>query len=277
MHHQRGQRVIRGQRLPAGDVLQIEGHSIRHPGACLDRSAEAHPREERAIGAANVDLYDVRSGGVPTERGRSNQRAGSYWYGIGAGGERRSRRGAGRVHRGETGVADKRIRARGRQVFDIKAAAGGTIQRYLNRRIAGNCVSPEDVSLNPRGQEDPVRVPGNDVVLNYVAGIESGNQADTKIITLRNVTISAKPVRTEPVVASATGKSYASARIDAVPVSLGDIVLKKVVGSADDDHTREAVGGHRDSGHGNPTAAEQLNTQASESLHQAKPANGNIL
>ena len=75
MNNQRGQRIVRGQRFSASDILQVEGRAVRHPGAGLRRSVIPVVGEERAIGAANVNLDIGRAWRTPTDRGSSIRRA----------------------------------------------------------------------------------------------------------------------------------------------------------------------------------------------------------
>jgi hypothetical protein len=79
------------------------------------------------------------------------------------------------------------------------------VHGYLHRRVANDEVSADDVPLDSRSQKDPVRIPNNGVLLNHVAGIAGGNKTDAEVVPRGRIAISAKPVRTEPVVASATG------------------------------------------------------------------------
>ena len=71
MNNQRGQRIVRGQRFSASDILQIEGRAVRHPGAGLLRSviASGGNRGSQQTGAWVADgttfyLQDV-TGGKP--------------------------------------------------------------------------------------------------------------------------------------------------------------------------------------------------------------------
>src|ERR1035441_7207600 len=74
MNNQRGQRIARGQRFSAGDILQVEGRAVRHPGAGLLRSEIPSGGEERAIRAANVNLDGGCVWRIPTDRGNSIRR-----------------------------------------------------------------------------------------------------------------------------------------------------------------------------------------------------------
>src|ERR1035437_7716999 len=56
MNNQRGQRIVRGQRFSASDILQVKGRAVRHPEAGLLRSVIPSGGEEWAIRAANVNL-----------------------------------------------------------------------------------------------------------------------------------------------------------------------------------------------------------------------------
>jgi len=81
----------------------------------------------------------------------------------------------------------------------------------LQRRIADNNVSPNGIALNPGGYKDAIGVPDDFIVLDGVVSIGSSDQTDSEIITLGCISISACPVLTEPVMACASGQSYASA------------------------------------------------------------------
>ena len=74
MNNQHGQRIVRGQRFSASDILQVEGRAVRHPGAGLLRSVIPSGGEERAIRAANVNLDVCRVWRIPTDRGSSIRR-----------------------------------------------------------------------------------------------------------------------------------------------------------------------------------------------------------
>ena len=74
MNNQRGQRIARGQRFSASDILQIEGHAVRHPGAGLRRSLIPSGGEERAIRADNVNLDVCRVWRIPIDGGGSIRR-----------------------------------------------------------------------------------------------------------------------------------------------------------------------------------------------------------
>jgi len=81
----------------------------------------------------------------------------------------------------------------------------------LQRRVANNNVSSNGIALNPSSQKDAIGVPDDFIVLDRVVSIGSSDQTDSEIITLSCISISACPVLTEPVMACASGQSYASA------------------------------------------------------------------
>ena len=96
MHNQRGQRIVRGQRFSASDILQVEGRAVRHPGAGLLRSVIPSGGEERAIRAANVNLDGGCVWRIPADRSSSIPRACDR-YRVWRRGQRCSIRRAGRV------------------------------------------------------------------------------------------------------------------------------------------------------------------------------------
>jgi hypothetical protein len=61
----------------------------------------------------------------------------------------------------------------------------------LHRRIPGDEVSPDDVSLGSRSQDDAVRIPDDRVVLDRVVVIAGSNKADAEVAPLGQVAISA--------------------------------------------------------------------------------------
>jgi hypothetical protein len=79
------------------------------------------------------------------------------------------------------------------------------VHGYLHRRIANDEVSPEDVPLDSRSQEDPVHIPNDGVVLDHVAGVGGSNKTDAEVVRLDQIAISTEPVPTEPVATSAIG------------------------------------------------------------------------
>ena len=116
-------------------------------------------------------------------------------------------------------VLAKRICAIVSQVSDIHEIVGGVIDRNLYGGVPDYHISPEYISLNPRGHKYPGRISNNRVFLNHVPGIGSGNETDTEVASLRHDSISTDPVPTEPVTASAAGHSYAAAWIGSIAVS----------------------------------------------------------
>jgi hypothetical protein len=65
----RRERVIRGQWLAAGDILEIKDKTIRDPDARLGRPAISLPAKQRSSGAADVNFDDSRIGRAPTDGG----------------------------------------------------------------------------------------------------------------------------------------------------------------------------------------------------------------
>src|SRR5881227_3013711 len=128
MYNDRGQRIVRRQRLAAANVLKIESQSIRHPEGSLSRSAIAAAGKQWAVRAADANLDGLHARGHPTDGGHTEESGARDRYGIRTGGQRRWRRGwARRINGGETDVGLKRIRAGGRQVPNVEAVAGRVV------------------------------------------------------------------------------------------------------------------------------------------------------
>src|SRR5215475_1475933 len=90
MNNQRGQRKVRRQRVASADILQIEGHAVGHPVACIERPLTAHEGEKLAVGATDANLNHVRIWRIPTDRGRSLEGARRDWDWIRTGDQRRT-------------------------------------------------------------------------------------------------------------------------------------------------------------------------------------------
>ena len=247
--------------------MQVEGHPIRHPGPGLHRSAIAVLREKLAVWAADVNLNHLSIRRIPVQRSRTEEGAAGDRYGIGIRRQRGPHGGAGRVDGTQTDIALERISAGVRQVLNIQPTYRRIIERNLDRRVPGDEVSAHDVSLNAGGQKDPVRIPNNDILLNHIAGIGCGDEADAEVVPLSNVAVSAQPVRTEPVVAGATRQSYTAAGTAAVSVAHGDVVLEQMTGSADNDHAGQAISGHGHAGQRDPRAVIHHNPLIPKTLH----------
>jgi hypothetical protein len=57
------------------------------------------------------------------------------------------------------------------------------IDRSLHTRISHDEVVPNEISRSSRKQDDPVRIPGNDVLLDDVAGSGgAAGRSDAKVI-----------------------------------------------------------------------------------------------
>jgi hypothetical protein len=102
----------------------------------------------------------------------------------------------------------------------------------LHRRVANDEISADDVPLDSRSQEDPVRIPDSRVLLDHVPGVAGINKTNTKVVSLGRIAISNEPVPTEPVAARAAGQSYAAAGIAGVAISCRNIAVKLVEGPA---------------------------------------------
>lgn len=241
MDDQCGQRIVQGQRFPTGDVLQIEGHAVRYPGARLCRSAISPCSEEWSVRAADVNLGDLRIRCNPINGGRSKGGLARHRNGVRIGGQRRSDRWTRRVQRGHTDITLKGISAGIGKVLNIEATGCGVVQSDLHGRIADDSVSTKRVPLNSRSQEDAICIPEDLVVFDCVVGVDGSGKPDSEIVPLSCVSISADPVRTEPVVACAR-QSYAAAGSTEASVCYRDIVLKHV-GVAAQEYARCAVAG----------------------------------
>jgi hypothetical protein len=126
------------------------------------------------------------------------------------------------------------------------------IHTHLHRRVSGNDVSMDDVPLDACGEEYPVDIPDDCVVVNYVACIRGIDKTDPEVVSLSHITISTRPVPTEPAAAGAAGQSYAAAGKGRISISHRNVAVNIVVGPAADKNAREAIGGggyprHRDS------------------------------
>ena len=147
----------------------------------------------------------------------------------------------------------------------------------MNGRISGDEVSPDDVSLNSRDEIDPVHISGNRVVLYQIASTGRRDQTDTEVDTRGQVVaIAADPVRTEPVVAGATGQSYASARIHGMSIADGDVALQQVVRPTSHIKAGPTVGGHGHARHGNAGRVADQDALIAESLDDTKSPNHDI-
>ena len=116
------------------------------------------------------------------------------------------------------------------------------IQRHLDRRIAHDEVPAKHVPACAGGDHYSVGISDNCVVLDHVVLICGTGQSNPEIISLRCISISTDPVRTEPV-AFRAGQSYASTGGAPVAVSDRDIVIQIVPGTARHQDPRRAVGG----------------------------------
>ena len=103
-------------------------------------------------------------------------------------------------------------------VLDVITGGGGVVRRDLHGRIADDDVSTNRVPLDSSGEMYPICIPHDLIVLDRVIGISGRHETDAEIIPLSCVSISANPVQTEPVVACASGQSYAAAGIADVPI-----------------------------------------------------------
>jgi hypothetical protein len=68
-------------------------------------------------------------------------------------------------------------------------------------------------------------------------------EANAEISSLSCVSVSNKPVRTEPAAASAAEQSYAPTWIGSISVAYGNVAGQFVTGSAADQNARKAIRG----------------------------------
>src|SRR5262249_51871042 len=135
MHDDRRQRVIGGERLSCGDILQIEGHAVGHPGAGLRRSAIPCARKEVAVWAIDVNLDDLHVRSIPTECSSSRDRIPIDRYWIGAGGQRGWCGGwERRIEGSETDMGWECVCARRSQVDDVR---GRSYRRVVQGDLQG--------------------------------------------------------------------------------------------------------------------------------------------
>lgn len=183
---ERGQRILRGQWLPASDILQIKSHAVGYPGARLYRSAIAQGGKEFAVRRPDANVNDLCARSAPTERGTPVESGARDRYGVWTGAQGWLERRARRIHRGQTDVVLEYICAGRGQVLDIKAVRRG----HLHRRVARQNVSTNDVSLDWRSQKETARIPNGRVVLNDVVVGASALETDAKVVSLGRVTVS---------------------------------------------------------------------------------------
>ena len=76
--------------------------------------------------------------------------------------------------------------------------------------------------------------------------------------------------------AGATGKSYATTRSAGASIAYGDVALQQVVRTADQDDTRQAIGGHGHARHRDARTVLELDTLAPKLLDYTKATNDDI-
>jgi len=114
-------------------------------------------------------------------------------------------------------------------------------------------VAKDDVAFDAGNEQDPVRVTKDYVVDDDVVVGTRIDQTDAEVVTLTRITISTRPVRTEPVAASAARQSKAAARRGAVAVIDERARVDVVVGrSACDNDPGHAVRRRGHLGHKHP-------------------------
>lgn len=144
-------------------------------------------------------------------------------------------------------------------IFDIHSICRRVLQRYLHRRIANDEITAEDIAVSSCADHDPVGIAAGNILLSDVV-VGSGEywtgteQPDAEVSSLRCVSVSYKPVRTEPAAASAAVQSYAAARTRTISVPHGNVAYESVIGSPTDQYPRSAIGRYGYALHCNPHA-----------------------
>jgi hypothetical protein len=132
---------------------------------------------------------------------------------------------AGRIETGQADVAVERIGSCRRHIFDIVASAGRVVDGYLHRRVRDDRISTDGVALDSCSYEDPICISQDVILFDCVIGIGRGYQADSEVVPLSLVAISADPVRTEPVV-TGTSQSYPAAWSAQVAIANRDVIFQ---------------------------------------------------
>jgi hypothetical protein len=147
------------------------------------------------------------------------------------------------------------------------------VKVYLHWRVADDHVSTDDVSRNSRSQKYSIRIPEDGVLFNHVGGIAGTDETDAEVVSLLYDSISTKPVPTDPVAAGAASQSYATARIACISIAHGKVPVEVVVGPADDDNPREAIGGSGHARDGGASAVEEPDAVPSKLFHETRSTN----
>jgi hypothetical protein len=111
----------------------------------------------------------------------------------------------------------------------------------LNGRIADGEVSEHDIAFDPGNERDSVCVAQNDVVNDEIVIRARRGNADAEVAALTRVSISSRPVPTEPVAACAIRQSYAAARSRTVAIPYRSVIFDVVIGSGGDENTGPAI------------------------------------
>jgi hypothetical protein len=185
--------------------------------------------------------------------------------------------GAGRIDRRQTDVVLERVRAGRRRIPDVDALVGRKAVRDLNRRISRDDVSPDDVPLNARREDDPVGVSENRIVLDDVVVVRRRDEADAEVASLRRVAVSTQPVPPEPVMACASAQSYAAAGIDTVSIPHRYVVIQLVVRARNHDQSRSAVRRQRHARHARAGGVEQTDALVAKSLDEPGSADDYVV
>jgi len=159
-------------------------------------------------------------------------------------------------------------------VPNIDAGRRGIIDGHLHGRVSDDDVPTYEVPLSFSANEDSIRIPDDGVVDDHVVVRTYARETDAKVITWGRVSVSAQPVRTEPVTACAVGQSYAAARSRAVPVSHGNIGFQLVVRRpVTNPKSRSAVGRCSDLCHENPGTSVDDDSLVAKPLYDAGSLN----
>ena len=179
------------------------------------------------------------------------------------------------IDRRQAEVVVDRIRPSGGAVANVDAVRGRKRQRNLDRWVRHHGVPPDDVALRACRDDDPVRVAGDLVVLDQVVVRPRAREADAKVAALGCESVPARPVPTEPVVAAATGQSYAATGSGRISVPDGNVLLEIVFGGRNrQENPRRAVAVRRDALDRDARRRSQTNPVLPESLHDPGPENG---
>lgn len=156
------------------------------------------------------------------------------------------------------------------------------MHRYLHRRVANDEVAADDITLSQRANYEAIGIAAGDVILHHVVvrgqvrvgGI--AQQANTEVSSLRCVSVSDEPIRTEPAAAGAAEQSYAATGKSAVPIANGNIVDQMMIGAAAHENARATIRGQGYIFHRNAHAVIHEHARAPKLANQTRAANGDV-